>query len=245
VVPHEHRPGDTVLTKYAFAFADFFIVQSEAVRKDLLRFKPDARHTLVHHPVYETFGKPLPRDEAQQRLGITSAPTLLFFGYVRPYKGLSVLLRALRFAGNVHLVVAGEFYEREETYRQLVRDLGISDRVRFVNSYIPKEDVPLYFSAVDAVVVPYISATQSGVVQIAYNFDKPVIATNVGGLSEVVINGVTGRVVQPGDDVALGKAIREFYDLHQGPGMIEAVRKTKGDFSWEKLVAALEGFAGQ
>jgi len=243
VVPHEKRPGDVLLTRYAFAFADHFIVQSEAVRKDLLRFKPDASHILVHHPVYETFGKPLPREDARRRLGITSEKTLLFFGYVRPYKGLAVLLRALRFAADVDLVIAGEFYENEETYRQQARNLGIADRVQFVNSYIPFEDVPLYFSAADALVVPYISATQSGVVQIAYNFNKPVIATNVGGLSEVVVDGVTGKVVSPGDDVAMGRAIREFFEKNEGPRMAEEVTKMKSEYSWDKLVVALESFA--
>jgi glycosyltransferase involved in cell wall biosynthesis len=242
VVPHEKRPGDTVLTKYAFSFADHFIVQSEAVRKDLLRLKPGASHTLVHHPVYEAFGQPVPKDEARKALDIRSARTLLFFGYVRRYKGLTVLLRALRLVPDVYLVVAGEFYENEETFRQHAMELGIADRVRFVNSYIPKEEVPLYFSAADAVVVPYISATQSGVVQLAYNFNRPVIATDVGGLSEVVIDGVTGRIVPPGDDHAMGKAIRDFYEKNEEPRMAGEVAKVKADFSWDKLVAALESF---
>ena len=243
VVPHEKRPGDVLLTRYAFAFADHFIVQSESVRKDLLHFKPGASHVLVHHPVYEAFGKPLAREDARKQLGITSERTLLFFGYVRPYKGLPVLLRALRFATDVHLVVAGEFYQNEEIFHQQARELGIADRVRFVNSYIPIEDVPLYFSAADALVVPYISATQSGVVQVAYNFNKPVIATDVGGLSEVVIDGVTGKVVPSGDDVAMGRAISEFFEKNEGPRMTEAVTRMKSEYSWDKLVAALESFA--
>ena len=128
VVPHEKRPGDTLLTRYAFAFADHFIVQSEAVRRDLLRIKPDASHLLVHHPVYEAFGQPVDKANARKALNINAAKTMLFFGYVRPYKGLPVLLKALRFADDVHLVVAGEFYESEETYRSLAKELGITDR---------------------------------------------------------------------------------------------------------------------
>ncbi len=242
VIPHERRFGDRLLTRFAFAFADYFIVQSEAVQRDLVELRPDATFAMAHHPVFESFGNPIPKEEARQRLSISSARTLLFFGYVRQYKGLSVLLRALQNLHDVHLIVAGEFYDDEQVYRDLTRELNISERVRFVNSYVPGSDVPLYFSAADAVVVPYLSATQSGIIQLAFNFDKPVIASHVGGLSEVVTDHETGRLVPPGDAAALAGAIREFYEKNEEPRMTAAVSRTKSEFSWDKLVAAVESF---
>jgi len=240
VIPHERRPGDVLFTKYAFAFADRFIVQSDAVRQDLLRLRPNALSAMAHHPVFEVFGRPVAKHEARRALGVSAARTLLFFGYVRPYKGLSILLRALRDLNDVHLIVAGEFYESEQKYLDQARDLKIIERIRFVNSYIPGNEVPLYFSAADAVVVPYLSATQSGIIQLAYNFDRPVIASDVGGLSEVVTDGETGRLVPPGDAEALARVIKEYYVKNEEPRMTAAVSRRKADFSWDKLVAAVE-----
>jgi glycosyltransferase involved in cell wall biosynthesis len=240
VVPHESRPGDRILTRFAFAFGDFFLVQSAAVEKELLDFKPEATYVLAHHPVYEIFGEGMEKLAARHILGISAKRVILFFGYVRRYKGLAVLLKAMERLDNLLLLVVGEFYEKEEPYRSLIREAGLQEKVRIVNEYVPGEKVPAYFSAADAVILPYLSATQSGIVQMAFNFDRPVIASRIGGLSEVVAEGRTGYLVPPGDAAALAEAIRSFFDRGEAERMSAEVAKAKAAFSWEALVEAIE-----
>ena len=244
VVPHEHRPGDKLLTRFAFHFADAYIVQSDQVERDLLLLKPDAHYRKVPHPVYEIFGKPMSQYEARMKLHIPpEKPTILFFGYIRPYKGLMTLLDALPIVAremDLTTLVVGEFYEDEKPYREKVASLALGDRLRVVSEYVPNEDVALYFSAADVVVLPYLSATQSGIVQIAYNFDKPVIATNVGGLPEVVIHQRTGLIVPPNDPQALAKAIVEFFQSGWLSEYTAHVREEKKKYSWDRLVEAIE-----
>lgn len=242
VVPHERRPGDRMLTKFAFSFADGFVVQSESVRHDLLRLQPDARIVFAHHPVYDAFGQLVDKDEARKKLGLSHRKVLLFFGYVRRYKGLSILLEAIARMEDTALVVAGEFYEDEELYTNLIRRLGIESRVTLVNRYVPTDDIPFYFSAADAVVVPYRSATQSGIIQLAYSFNRPVIASAVGGLTEVVQHKVTGRLVPAGDPDALAGEIRAFYGNGEEKTMPDAVAAAKQAYSWRALADAVESF---
>ena len=248
VIPHEHRPGDAALTRYAFRAADCFIVQSDAVEQDLLRFRPDARYRKVPHPVYSLFGTPLDRNEARRILGIQEEKVLLFFGYVRAYKGLGVLLDAFRIVRERHaarLLVVGEFYEGEEKYREQIRSLGIGDAVTIHADYVPNDRVGLWFSAADAAVLPYLSATQSGIVQIAYNFDTPVIATAVGGLTEVVKERTTGLLVPPGNPQALAAAIDTFYQEGNAAAYSNAVREEKKHYTWDALVSAIEDLTQQ
>jgi glycosyltransferase involved in cell wall biosynthesis len=245
VIPHEHRPGDRIFTRYAFRTADGFIVQSDAVQKDLLDFWPQARFRNVPHPVYNNFGNRVETEDARETLGITAKRVLLFFGYVRAYKGLHVLLDAMPLVPpDVHLLVVGEFYEGEEPYRAQVRRLGLERRVTFFADYVPNDRVKLFFSAADAVVLPYITATQSGITQIAYNFDLPVIATHVGGLAEVVKDRQTGLIVAPGDANSLAAAIAEFYATGMAASLITHIREAKQEYSWENLAAAIESLAG-
>jgi glycosyltransferase involved in cell wall biosynthesis len=244
VVPHERRPGDQMLTRFAFHFADAFIVQSDQVERDLLQLKPDAYYRKVPHPIHEIFGSPIPQTESRQKLGIpVDRPTILFFGYIRPYKGLMTLLDSLPLVASemdFTALIAGEFYEDERPYREKIRSLGLGDRIRLIPEYVPVEDVALYFSAADVVVLPYLSATQSGIVQIAYKFDKPVIATNVGGLPEVVIHQQTGLIVPPNDPMALAKAIIEFFHEGQISEYVPNIREEKKKYSWERMVQAIE-----
>ena len=246
IVPHERRPGDRAFTRYAFAAADGFIVQSATVEKDLNAFLPGARYRNVPHPVYNIFGEAHPKEEARRTLGLTAARVLLFFGYVRAYKGLDLLLEALakaRTRTNVALIVVGEFYDDEQKYRDMIRQLGLEPHVTVVADYVPNEKVGLYFSAADAVVLPYRSATQSGIAQIAYNFDRPVIATDVGGLAEVVRDGLTGYVVPPGDPAALADAIVRFYAGEKEAGFAAQVAVEKKKYTWDALVQAIEEVA--
>lgn len=248
VVPHEHRPGDRAFTRYAFNVADHFIVQSDAVERDLQRMLPAAHYRKVPHPVYNIFGEPMEKMRARQHLGLADERVLLFFGYVRKYKGLGVLLDAMALLVkelSVKLLVVGEFYDDREKYLQIIAGHGLQKNVAVISDYVANDKVGLYFSAADAVVLPYISATQSGIAQIAYNFNKPVIATNVGGLAEVVRNHVTGFVVPPHNAEALKNAILRFYheNLEQSFSANVAVEKKR--YSWEAMRLAIEELAGR
>jgi glycosyltransferase involved in cell wall biosynthesis len=248
VLPHEQRPFDKAFTRYAFRHVDYFIVQSDAVERELAAFWPGAITRNVPHPVYNTFGSLVDKHEARRALGLSGDRILLFFGYIRKYKGLDVLLEAmpevLRHT-DVRLLVVGEFYDDESRYRSIVEQHGLAGRVLFHSAYLPNERVGLYFSAADAVVLPYRSATQSGIAQIAYNFNRPVLATDVGGLSEVVHDGVTGYVVPPDRPGALSDAILKFYNESREEEFSRNVRREKQKYSWDNLVNAIEEFAAQ
>lgn len=245
IIPHEHRPGDKLLTRYALAKADHFIVMSKTVQEELLHFIPNADFRMVHHPVYEIFEKKYTQKEARKKLGLNSGPIILFFGYIRRYKGLHILLQALEIAKEeipVKLLIAGEFYEKENIYFDKVRADGLENDVVFFNRYIPTKDVGLYFAAADVVALPYISATQSGIVQICYHYDKPVIATDVGGLPEVVQDGETGFVVPANDARALANAIVRFFKENREETFSAAVKSMKKKFSWDRMAEAVESF---
>ncbi len=248
VIPHERRPFDGMLTRYMLAAADGFVVMSESVRDDLLRFKPDACYEMVRHPIYDVFGQPLGKQEARRRLGLPESRRLiLFFGYVREYKGLDVLLEAMGLLKTrlpeLLLLVAGEFYEGEARYRKMVSDLGIEDRVVFRSDYVPDSEVGVIFSAADAVVLPYRSATQSGIVQVAFQIGTPVICTDVGGLAEVVPDGKAGLIVRPGDPAAVAAAIGRFYEEDLEETLRAGVAREREKYSWRPLVEAIERLA--
>jgi len=245
VIPHERRIGDKLFTCYAFSSVDGFLVQSDAVAKDLKRLLPDAKYCRVEHPVYEIFGNAIDKSEARANLGLKNDRIILFFGYIRSYKGLDILLEAMNIILlhiDVQLLVIGEFYEDEERYHELTKTLGVAHRVNFVSEYAPNDKVALYFSAADCVVLPYRSATQSGIVQIAYNFNKPVIVTQVGGLAEVVKDGVTGFIVPPDDPIALADAVIKFYSSNYEQQFFEEIQHEKKRFSWQTLVDNIDAF---
>lgn len=244
IVPHEVRPGDRLFTRFAFAFADFFVVQSETVQTELLTFHPRAKHRVAAHPVFEMFGQLIDKQDARRALSLSAKRVILFFGYVREYKGLGVLLRAMASLDDVTLLVVGEFYDAESSYRRLIDELHIGDRVRITNEYVPSQLLPRYFSAADAVVLPYLSATQSGIAQIAYHFEKPIIASNVGGLAEVVVDGQTGYLVPPNNVDALVTAIRRFYTEGREAEFAGNITIVKQQYSWSRMVQAIEELAG-
>ena len=249
VLPHEKSPLDRALTSWLFKAGDYFIVQSKSVEKDLLSLLDAPSYKFVPHPVYEIFGKGVEKSAARRKLGIRDDEKVaIFFGYVRKYKGLHILLDAVASipAGlNFKLVVAGEFYDDERPYREQIARLGIEDRVKLFSDYIPNEDVALYFSASDVVVLPYVDATQSGIAQIAYNFEKPVITTNVGGLAEVVIDGRTGIVIPPNSPEKLSAAMARFFDEGLGESLAAGVAEQKKLYSWDNLVNAIEELAAK
>ena len=251
VIPHERRPGDKFLTRLAFSQTDYFLSQSRAVEKDFFTWFPDrnrAREAYSPHPVYDCYpafeGS---QREARQAAGLSEdGKLLLFFGFVRHYKGLDLLLRALPEIRlkqpDTKLVVVGEFYEKREDYDKLIVELELSDAVTIRDDYCPNEKVGVYFAAADAVVLPYRSATQSGIIQVAYALGMPVITTDVGGLGEVVTDTVTGLIVPPEDNAALVNAVLEFYRMGGKSAFAEAVKREAAKFSWDALAETITGF---
>jgi glycosyltransferase involved in cell wall biosynthesis len=251
IIPHERRPGDRMLTRFAFRFIDGFIVQSQAVARDLALWHPAPVQEYLPHPVYEIFGEELEREEARKSLeqaypSIRIAPgakVLLFFGYIRDYKGLDVLLDAMPAIlarHNVTLLVAGECYTDSGKYVRQAEQLGITDNVVFHFGYTPNEHVSVFFSAADVLVLPYKTATQSGIIQIAYNFHRPVIATDVGGLGEVIVPGYTGDLTPPLDPQAIAASVCDFYDNARFDSYRENVIKEKQKYSWDNMVEGIE-----
>ncbi len=246
-IPHERRLGDLALSRYFLKTVDGCVVMSEAVRGDLEALGVEAPVRQVVHPVYDLFGEAPPQAEARAALGLPpEAPVLLFFGFIRRYKGLYVLLEAmpriLDALPEARLLVAGEFYEDEAPYRRLIAQNGLHERVLLHGDYIPNEAVPRYFAAADVVVQPYVSATQSGVAQVAFHFDKPAIITDVGGLAEVVPHERAGLVVPPEDPAALAAAVVRFFREQMGTRLAEGVRREKRKYSWDRLYEAVEAF---
>ena len=191
------------------------------------------------HPVYDSYGQPADQTEARRRLGLPEqVPLVLFFGLIRKYKGLDLLLAALAQATDIHAVIAGECYEPWEDYQNIISANNLGDRVHLFTDFIPAEQVRFFFSAADLVVQPYRSATQSGISQIAYHFEKPMVVTNVGGLPEIVTDGVSGYVVAP-EPGAIAAAMRDFFENNRAAGMQAGVREEKKRFSWENLVEKL------
>jgi len=237
VLPHESSAVDRTLIRHAFGAVNRFLVQSREDEANLKRIKPEAISRVHPHPIYDVFNTGrYTKETAREELGVDGR-VLLFFGYIRPYKGLSVLLEAFAETlrdGPATLFIVGEFYEKRERYDSIINELGISEHVRIVDEYVPNEAVEQYFRACDVVVLPYLSATQSGIVQVAYGFDKPVIVTGVGGLPDVVDHGETGFVVPPRDPGALAAAIREFFGGGSPDRFDSRIAAAKSRFSWER-----------
>jgi glycosyltransferase involved in cell wall biosynthesis len=215
VVSHENRFVDKYLTRFALSQADYFMVLSGVVRRRIQALYPGMPLRQAALPIYDCYrASDFDRDAARRRLGLRR-PTILFFGYVRAYKGLEHLLRAMPSvlrSVEVDLLIVGEFYDDRAKYDRIIADLGIGKRVKIVAEHVPDETVGEYFTASDVVVLPYVSATQSGITQVAFAFGLPVISTRVGGLPEVVTDGATGYIVPPRDEGALADAIVRYFE---------------------------------
>jgi len=236
LVPHERRPLDGALTHWMLRNSDGYLVMSDEVERDLDRLKPGAPRRRVAHPLYAQFDRGrYSRESARAALGL-AGDVVLFFGYVRAYKGLDTLLAAwpaVLARRSATLVVAGEFYEDEAPYRRLSEAAG--DSVRMLSRYIPDGEVEALFKAADVVVLPYRSATQSGVTHVAYALGVPVITTDVGGLAETVVPGETGLVVPPENPPALAEAIVKYFEEGLAPRLRAGVERVRGAHSWEAL----------
>lgn len=241
VFPHERFPMDRLLTKMTLKKGDFFIVHAKSDEADLLTIRADAKVRQNPHPTYNAFKiRNINKEQARKELGEgQETKLLLFFGFVREYKGLKHLLKAMpqvkEKLDNVKLMVVGSFGEDKADYRNLINGMQIEDCVEVVDGYTPDNEVEKYFAASDMVVLPYESATQSGIVQIAYGFEKPVLVTNVGGLPDVVTDGRTGYVVEPKSAEAIAAAIIDFYKQDREVGFVEEVKKAADKFSWTRM----------
>lgn len=240
VLPHEKRPGDRMFTKYFLKSCDGFITMSKAVMADLDQFTDTPHKLYTVHPLYDAFGEKMPKQEARTKMGYAADDKLLlFFGFIRKYKGLDLLLEAMADkrleAMGVKLHVAGEFYENREPYDELIKKHNLGSRVRMTGDYVANDDVKTCFSAGDLVTLTYRSATNSGVTQAAFQFDKPVLVTDVGGLAEIIPDKKAGYVV-PVDPKAIADAIVDFYENNREQAFTEGMIAEKPRFGWDVFV---------
>lgn len=245
VFPHERFPLDRLLTKWTLGCGRYFITQSKMDARDLLSVKHDAVYRVTPHPTYGMFCKQgMSMQKAREQLQIDQGQrVLLFFGFVRKYKGLQYLLEAMKLLKErdfkVQLWVVGDFGEDKDEYVEQIRAFEIGDQVQMVQGYVPDDEVEKYFAASDLVVLPYLSATQSGIVQIAFGFEKPVLVTEVGGLPDVVTNGKTGYVVEPRSAEMIAEAIMDYYINNRREAFVSQIEKEKDRFSWKTFVDTL------
>lgn len=243
IIPHEKRFGDKMLTTYFMNCVDGMVPMSASVKDDIFKFRKNLPVKLCPHPLFDNFGKSLEREDALEKLGLDAKfKYLLFFGFIRDYKGLDWLLQA--FADErlkvfpVKLIVAGEFYSDPKPYLDQIKKLDLTDRVVLKTDFIADNDVKIYFSAADLVVQPYKSATQSGVTQIGYHFNKPMLVTNVGGLAEIIPDQKIGYVVEP-NPKAIADAIFDFFTNNRNTEFVANVKKEKQKFLWSNMVSAI------
>lgn len=245
VTPHDSALLHRLSSFFVLINGHYYIVQSEDDRRilsDLIK-KPLSSIIKNYHPTYEFFNlEHINRDESRDKLGLKGT-VLLFFGLIRKYKGLIYLIKALPSilsVVDVTLLIAGEFWEDKDEYMDLIKRLGIKEHVKIIDAYIPNEEVQIYFSAADICIMPYISATGSGVAQIAYGFNLPLIATSVGCLKEIVEDGITGFLVSPRDPDELAKKVIETIKGDLIPEFRKNIAKIKDRFSWDGLVKKIE-----
>lgn len=251
VFPHERFPADKFLTETVLKHGDAFIVHSQSDGRDLLTIKKTADFRYNPLPTYNAFKIcNLTRQQARDKLRISyDTKVLLFFGFVREYKGLKYLLQAMTDLRDkivdIKLLIVGSFDNDKQSYLNFIKENGLSDCVEVIDDYIPDHEVEKYFAVCDLVVLPYESATQSGIVQIAYGFNKPVIVTNVGGLPDVVEDGKTGYVVEPKNGQALAEAISKYFMQHKQEEFARNVEKESYRFSWDRMVETIESLSAQ
>ena len=249
VFPHERFPMDRSLAKRTLSCGDAFIVHSETDANDLLSFLPNATYEKTVLPTFNAFKfKNLTQQEARIALHINEGEKiLLFFGFVREYKGLTYLIKAMPQIKNsldeCRLLIVGDFGNSKEKYTSIISDLKLESSIQIYDQYIPDFEVEKYFSACDLVILPYESATQSAIAQIAYGFEKPIVATNVGGLPEVVLNGQTGYVIEPRDPQQIAEAVIRFFNEGRASEFQNNVKREAYRYSWDRMNEIIERLA--
>lgn len=245
LIPHEKRIGDKIFARYFIKSMNAMLAMSQSVLDDTYLFDSTKPRTLSPHPIYDTYGTPVSKQEAAKALGLDPAEDyMLFFGFIRDYKGLDLIMKAMAEPelkeSSAKLVVAGEFYNNSEQYLALERELGLEGRIIWRTDFIPQEQVANYFCAADLIVQPYKSATQSGVTQIGYHFEKPMLVTDVGGLSEIILDGRTGYVTQP-DPKEIARAVASYFK--ERPDFLQATREQKKKYGWDTFTQAIYSLA--
>jgi len=248
IIPHEAGFLDRLLARLVMGLGDAIIVHSQQDRENLLELIPQATVRVTAHPTYEALAQDIPdTGQARQHLGLAKEKKiLLFFGFVRAYKGLHYLIQALPAVLaqlDAHLVIAGEFWDDIGPYRERIEALNLAEHITIYDHYISNEELGTFFAASDLVVLPYVDATQSGVVQLAFGFGIPVVTTTVGGLAEAVEEGITGHLVTPADSQALSMAILDHFQQGLGPAMRVNIQRRRNLFSWTHLVYLIEELA--
>lgn len=244
MIPHEPNVLDKLLPGYFVKAMDGFVAMARSVVDDINLFDKKGKPKLVSpHPVYDHYGAVMPREEALEKLQLDPGFShILFFGFIRKYKGLDLLLEAFADVRlrqfPVKLMIAGEFYEPSEPYMQLIEKHLLEDLVELHTHFIPDEEVKYYFNASDLIAQTYRSATQSGVSQIAYNFEKPMLVTDVGGLSETIPDGKVGYVVQP-EKEAIADALVDFFENERAEQFADNVRLEKKKYEWSRMIEAI------
>lgn len=241
VFPHERFPLDRFLTRTVLRKGKAYITHSAMDAEDLKEIVAVPNYETTVLPVHNSFKmKNLTKPQARLAANVAEdKKILLFFGFVRDYKGLRHIINAMpeivKYDSNIRLMIVGEFRSDKEHYLEQIKNLGVGDNIDIVDGYIPDSGIEKYFAASDLIVLPYESATQSGIVQIAYGFEKPVIATNVGGLPEVIADGKTGYIVEPKNPKALAEAVIRFFDENKSEEFTENVRKEAYRYSWDRM----------
>ena len=244
VIPHEKRIGDTLFTRYFVKSCDAFLSLSESVLDDLSTFTDSTFKKFIPHPIYDVFGDTIPKEKAVENLGFSPKDKhLLFFGFVRKYKGLDLLLQAMSdnriIDLGIKLIIAGEFYDDKTEYTDMIADLGIAKNIIMKSDFIPADKVKDYFCAADMITQTYRTATQSGVTQIAYSFNRPMLVTDVGGLAEIVPHNKVGYVTSQNPN-EIADAIIEFYTNNKEEEFSDNTRLEKKRFSWKSFVDGLD-----
>ena len=243
VIPHEGRPGDRMFTKYFLKPIDSFITMSKSVEDDLGTFDSVKPRDYNPHPLFDNFGAIIQKEKAKSQLELdANFNYILFFGIIREYKGLDLLLDAFKKMNyqelKLKLLVVGEHYSDEEQYSKQIAELGIQSEVIMVNEFIKDEEVGKYFCAADIIAQPYKSATQSGVTQIAYHFEIPILVTNVGGLPEMVPHGKVGYVTSQSTD-EIADSLTDFYKNSRESEFKANLTIEKDKYSWDKMTAKI------
>ena len=243
LIPHEHKPGDKILSRYFIRSVDGYVALSESVMNDINLFDRNKPRTFCPHPLYDHFGPMATREESLKHLGLDPAfRYILFFGLIRDYKGLDLLLQAYSDSRlrrlNVRLLVAGEFYGSSDKYFELEKQLGLEGLVIWKNEFVPADDVRFCFGAADLIAQPYKTATQSGVSQIAYHFEKPMLVTKVGGLAEIVPDGKAGYAVDP-EPAKIADGLVDFFTNNRQEQFTAGVIEEKKKYSWSNMTQAI------
>ena len=243
---HEKSPMKFLISKWVLSRGDYFIVHSKEEKSRLIKATGKTDVRVNFHPTYDIFNPGEKQgEEARAKLALTEKNIILFFGFVREYKGLRHLLRAMPLILekiDARLVIAGEFWEDKEVYLKLIDELSIGDKVTIFDRYIPNEEIPNIFYASDIVVLPYTSVTGSGLVQLAFGFNRPVVVSRIGALSEVVRDKHTGYLVSPGNQGEIANAVIDFFRKCDKDRMTASIKSDRKKFSWDRLIKSIEDF---